>query len=201
MNALKTIHTELLREGVHIVPDIETLSTAPNAMILSIGAVAVVNGKIVGEFYQNIDSTNFEDLGFEASASTVDWWSSPERAEARADLQDDQVPLDEALQLFQQWIIEVKGVWIWGYGSDFDVVILKNAFDKMCIQWPFEFWNHRCLRTLAAIHNVRVKREKGAHHNAFADAVNQANTLIECLRQIKMLEFILEKMNEIQAEW
>ena len=49
MNALKTIHTELLREGVHIVPDIETLSTAPNAMILSIGAVAVVNGKIVGE--------------------------------------------------------------------------------------------------------------------------------------------------------
>lgn len=184
MNALKTVYTELLREGVHIVPDIETLSTAPNAMILSIGAVAVFNGKIVGEFYQNIDSTNFEDLGFEASASTVDWWSSPERAEARADLQNDQVPLDEALQLFQQWILEVNGEWIWGYGSDFDVVILKNAFDKMCIEWPFKFWNHRCLRTLCSVLDIKVPRAKGIHHNAFADAVNQGQTLIKCLNHL-----------------
>ena len=75
MNALKTIHTELLREGVHIVPDIETLSTAPNAMILSIGAVAVVNGKIVGEFYQNIDFTQPSAIvmGTEAEGLT-DFW-------------------------------------------------------------------------------------------------------------------------------
>lgn len=184
MKAFQIINSDLIQGTVHIVPDIETLSTVPNSMILSIGAVAVCNGQIIGDFYQNINPTNFEDLGFEASSSTIDWWNSPEQAAAKADLQDDQVPLDEALQLFQQWILEVNGEWIWGYGSDFDVVILKNAFDKMCIEWPFKFWNHRCLRTLCSVLDIKVPREKGIHHNAFADAVNQGQTLIKCLNHL-----------------
>ena len=182
MKALKIVHTELLREGVHIVPDIETLSTKPNAMILSIGAVAVCEGKIVGKFYQNINPTNLEDYGFESDVDTVNWWNSPDRDLARADLQDDQVSIVVALYLFHEWITELQGETIWGYGSDFDTVIIKNAFDKLNIEWPIKFWNHRCLRTLTAQLDIKVKREKGVHHNALDDAINQGNALIECLK-------------------
>lgn len=197
MNALETINSELICGQVHIVPDIETLSTVPNSMILSIGAVAVCKGKIVAEFYQNIDPTNFENNGYEASVSTLNWWNSPERAEAKKDLQDDQVPMYTALKLFGQWCKEVKGEQIWGYGSDFDVVILKNAFDKEDIEWPFDFWNHRCLRTLCDVLCIKVPRDKGVHHNAFADAVNQGHTLIKCLEHLNNLNEKADRLDSL----
>lgn len=184
MNALKTINQELICGRVHIVPDIETLSTVPNSMILSIGAVAICNGKIIAEFYQNINPSFYENNGYEASESTLKWWNSPELAEAKKDLQDEQVIMVAALKLFGQWCKEVKGEQIWGYGSDFDVVILKNAFDKEGIKWPFDFWNHRCLRTLCDVLSIKVPRDKGVHHNAFADAVNQGQTLIKCFEYL-----------------
>ena len=194
MNALKLIHTELLTGSTMIVPDIETLGVTPSSMILSIGAVAIRDNRIVGEFYQNILVEGFENFGFTSCTSTVDWWNKEEQSLARQDLQDDQILLEEALEKFKSWILQVDGNEIWGYGSDFDVVILKNAFDTFGIDWPFNFWNHRCLRTLSTMLGIKVKREKGVHHNALADAINQGQTLIECLKHIDSLNYVKDNI-------
>lgn len=182
---------------VHIVPDIETYSTTPNAMIIAIGAIAIYEGQTIGQFYQNIDPTNFEDLGFEASTSTIDWWNHPDRDAARNDLQDDQIDLKQALQKFQRWVEDCNGNHIWGYGSDFDVVILKNAFDKFGLEWPFKFYNHRCLRTMCATLDIQVDRKVGVHHNALADAINQGKALVDCHKHILGLTMSQQSMKNL----
>lgn len=181
MNSIATVH--LIQPEVHIVPDIETLGTKGNAKILSIGAVAVIDDSIVGQFYVNIDPESYKDFkdgAFAEDQSTIDWWNKPEMASAREALQHEQHHIEDAIEKFSKWIAEAKGSHVWGYGAEFDNTILKNAFDVVGVIWPFKFYNHRCLRTLANTLNVRVNRNEGTHHNALHDAVNQGKALIQC---------------------
>lgn len=190
----RIITTQIQAFKTHIVVDLETLSVKANAGILAIGAVAIHGNSEVGQFYVNI---NPESLGpkFHVMQETVKWWNDPERAKAKADLQDDQVNLYEALMMFAEWVDKMQGEWIWGYGSDFDVSILNMAYHNSDLKWPFMFYNHRCLRTLCTLHNIKVKREKGVHHNALHDAHNQGVALRECMSYLTSMRFLLDRVD------
>lgn len=58
----------------HFSVDIETLSTAVNAAVLSIGAVEFdpLSGKILREFYHELDLS--EQPGRHIDTNTVQWW-------------------------------------------------------------------------------------------------------------------------------
>jgi hypothetical protein len=69
----------------------------------------------------------------------------------------------------------------WGNGSTFDNVILRNAFRACNYEPPWSYWNDRCYRTLKSQHpDVKMART-GTHHNAYDDAVSQANHLLQIL--------------------
>lgn len=180
---------------IDIVPDIETLSLANTAAIISIGAVAINPfGEVIGQFYVNIDPESYNDhKAFTIDEETKKWWAAPERAEAKKTLETDMYFVEHALITFNNWIRDVGGTRIWGNGAEFDNAILKHGFDNFNIEWPFKYYNHRCLRTLCNALEVKIDRSSGTHHNALSDAANQGDALIKCneiLRTLKIMKLI-----------
>ena len=197
MNFLSNVNPELIGNIVHVVPDIETLGPDSNSVILSIGAVAVCNNQIVGEFYANVKGAeDLVNLGFVADQATIDWWNNPEREEAKKSLNEDQRDIIDVLKHYAQWLNKVNATYSWGYGSDFDNVIIANAFKRMKVENPIRWYNHRCLRTLTTMLDTPINRDKGVHHNALADAINQGRALIKCLKHIAVFKYIEENITD-----
>ena len=168
---------------MNIMLDLETLSTANNALILSIGAVKFdPHGEGLDEkFHVAIDPHSAQAAGLHISASTVLWWMEPDRADARHELlKHTQVDLATALDGFATWMGAPLPVW--GNGAAFDNVILRSAYEAIGLTCPWDFWDDRCYRTLKNL-NLKVKLERsGTHHNALDDACTQAEHLQRMLR-------------------
>lgn len=167
---------------LHVMVDIETLGKGPNAALLSLGAVKFDTEKlgIEADFYTMINPESCQDFGLDIDASTVMWWMDPEQSLAREAYmahKADQLDLPTALEGFASWINygEPTGVKaVWGNGATFDNVILRNAFDAIGGECPWEFWQDRCYRTVKNLRkDIPMKRE-GQHHNALDDARSQA---------------------------
>jgi len=165
-------------DGKHIVLDLETLSTRANAAIVSIGAVAIEGLEIVDEFYVNVDPKTCKDVGLHIDPLTIEWWAEQDR-ETREALQINPVPLQEALDKFISWYGS-ESIPIWGFGANFDVVIIESALHAENIATPWKFWDINCLRTLSNVLDKRLPKKN--NHNALDDAKAEGNLLIDILR-------------------
>lgn len=173
----------------HIMIDFETLSTNPNAAVLSLGAVAFTkDGLTDQEFYVNIDSANCINLGLHVSQATVDWWAKQSQ-EAKDALEEDKKDLLTALTLFSTWVREVSGTHLWGNGADFDNPILKSCYEAVNANTPFKPFNGRCYRTIKNIPGMpKMAGRSGTHHNALHDARSQAIHLLQMNAVKEVLE-------------
>lgn len=171
--------------------DLETMGTSSNSAILSIGAVDFDRDLgIISKFYRTIDLQNSLDHGFEINGATIYWWLK-QSDEARATLTDKRtrVTIKEALKDFQEFI--GKGnLQMWGNGSDFDNVILTNAFKRFKVQDPWPFWSNRCFKTIKSSFKSVYLPRLGEHHNALDDAEHQALVLIEIVKANKLKDVI-----------
>lgn len=170
----------------HVMLDLETMSTKSNAAIVAIGAVQFCyKTKTLGkEFYQTIKLKSCQDLGLHIDAGTVMWWLG-QSTEARREL-NEVWTLQEVLLDFQSWL--PTGALVWGNGSNFDNVILRNAYDTALIDCPWSHRNNRCYRTLKAELNLPRAERIGTYHKAIDDAKNQATHCIELLRRLHRLD-------------
>jgi len=173
----------------HIMIDFETLSTNPNAAVLSLGAVAFTRlGLTDEEFYVNIDGEDCKRLGLHESASTVAWWAKQSQ-EAKDALEVDKQTLLDAMSKFSAWVRQVGGTHVWGNGADFDNPILKSCYEAIEADTPFKPYNGRCYRTIKSIPNTpKMQRRIGTHHNALDDAKSQALHILEINAMIQVLE-------------
>lgn len=166
-----------------IMVDLETYDTAPTACLLSIGA-CVVNwngGEPTQPFYVVVDLDSQKGLRT-VSSSTKSWWDT-QSEEARAVFTAPiKHSLPAALQAFSDYLTSVtnhRERRIWGNGSDFDNVILVDAYRQMGLKLPWDFWNNRCFRTTRKElgHFINEPARGGTHHNALDDAIFQAKIL------------------------
>ena len=173
----------------HNMIDFETLSTNPNAAVLSLGAVAFTKEGLTGEeFYVNIDGDDCIKLGLHVSQSTVDWWAKQSQ-EAKDALEIDKKTLLEAMTMFSTWVRTIGGTHVWGNGADFDNPILKSCYEALGADTPFKPYNGRCYRTIKNIPGMPgMARRIGTHHNALHDAKSQAEHLLEMNAFIKVIE-------------
>ena len=171
---------------IHVMVDLETLSTRANATILSIGAVKFTLGDgIIDTFYTNIDARSCKDFGLHVDKKTVEWWSVQNKEALKALMVDPQ-PLDIAMTNFADWIGKDE-IMIWGNGASFDVTILEEAFEVCDINvYPWKHWNIMCFRTVMNLMGLRNsdirKAENDTHHHALDDAKSQTNTLLKILK-------------------
>lgn len=173
---------------MHIMVDLETMGTRPDAPIISIGAVSFNADGIVDTFYRSVSLHSSVRSGAVIDPSTVMWWLQQDD-QARAALRDAQAgedgggahSLEESLRDFGQlrciYGDRLKGVW--GNGATFDNVIIRESCRRLGIPQLWEFWLDRCYRTVKSMYpNIKMERT-GVHHNALDDARSQALHLIE----------------------
>lgn len=170
------------RNQNHIMLDLETMGTGPDAAIVAIGAVRVFAGQFASdppEFYQRVDLQSAVDYGGVIEPSAVLWWMQ-QSLQARQAWQDEQRDLAAALSGLWVWMRGQSGVSslrepvVWGNGAAFDNVILAQAFKCSRGDVPWKFRNDRCYRTLKALFPGVPFRPPAIPHHALEDARAQA---------------------------
>ena len=160
--------------------DLETMGLAHNAAIISIGVTHFNATEIKDTFYTNVLLQSCIDVGLSTTPSTVDWWKT-QSEDARSAWDDPHAPsIIDALKGLQDWMYSkgnLNDIVPWGNGADFDITILRNAFEAVAADPPWKYWNHRCFRTLKGVFPVVVMPREGTHHNALDDAKHQTKIL------------------------
>lgn len=175
---------------IHVMLDLETLSTRANAIILSIGAVAFdpVKDIIAGSFYKSLDIETQKLVGGHIDESTIRWWlEQNDEARKRAFAPGDTL---HALHAFRDWLGELgtkrEDLKMWGNGAAFDNAILANLYARLNLPAPWEFWNDRCYRTVKALRKDIKLERVGVHHDPRDDAESQARHLIKILQAMNV---------------
>nr|WP_302981520.1 3'-5' exonuclease [Plesiomonas shigelloides] len=171
----------------HLMLDLETMGTKPNAPIVSIGAVFFNpdSGEFGEEFYTPVSIESAMRDGAVPCGKTINWWlrQSPEaRAAICSDsAQDITVALVQFNSFIHKNAVDIKSLKVWGNGATFDNVIIRQTYERsLGFECPWPFWNDHDVRTMVTLGlNVgfNPKHEMpfdGDVHNALADAKHQA---------------------------
>lgn len=173
-------------DATHVMVDLETLSTAPDAFIVSIGAYKFSFKEDTSQnttFYLPIDITKVYPNRYSVDTRTVQWWMRQSK-EAQVVFNDaNSVTLPSALTQFTNWILSFDSdVRVWGNGANFDNVILRNAYTQEGLKAPWKYAHDRCYRSLTALLPAVQLERKGTHHNALDDAIYQADYLVKAIK-------------------
>jgi len=182
--------------------DIETMSTLPEAAVLSIGACAFdpdSDTPITERFLVTISLASNEQASRHLSADTISWWLQQKPEALRAMFEGQITNLRQALVRFRTWAQHQKPAisHIWANDPDFDIVILQSAARSVGELWPWKFWMNRSVRTVGelAYRDPNERREAmtsfraiGTHHRADDDAIAQAEFVRHCYRILGILE-------------
>jgi exodeoxyribonuclease VIII len=171
------------KDRLHVMVDLETLGTSPNSVILSLGAVFVnFEG---AEFYKNFSIGSQDPRFFSLSMKTLQWWREQNK-EVMLEAFNGKIHLQDGLSLFKEWF--PADAIIWGNGADFDIAILKYAYEHFGLDTPWSYKNTACLRTIRNMVDMKrvyeavaeqTKDEPLQAHQALHDAKHQALQLRE----------------------
>lgn len=175
----------------HVMVDLETLSTAPDAAILSIGACVFTPGTgAIGEkLIVNIDVQSCIDRGMRVDAGALYWWFE-QSDNARLGILGNRVHLDCALALLTTFVQRAAKsrmsapIAVWSDGAAFDLPILRHAFAVSKVPCPWSYKQEMCMRTIRAGWGADITppmEDTSAAHNALYDAVTQATYLSDIL--------------------
>jgi len=175
------------KSETELMLDLETMSTASNAAIIAIGAVAFTGPQVTDTFYTLVNLESAIEAKADVSASTVIWWlKQSEQARAEFFKQDTAPSLKVALEEFASFCKSYKPTKVWGNGASFDNVILSNAYKSQGMAVPWPYYADSCFRTIRALYEPLGYFEpsvtKMIAHHALHDARWQAEYLI-ALRQ------------------
>lgn len=159
--------------------DLETLSTRPNAVILTLGAVKFNPFSLEDPgpgLYVRPDVDEQIAQGRDVQDDTVNWWmtqSEDVREEALGT--DGRISVEDMYRQLNRFLVGANS--IWAQGPLFDFAILENLYRQYGWPTPWQYWQIRDSRTLFGVHgDPRVKGKVGLH-NALEDCVSQATAV------------------------
>jgi len=164
----------------HVMIDVETMGTNPNAPVVQIGAAFFTRE---GVQVQSLLSINFEEaLKYgKVDGSTIKFWLQQPK-EAQNSLFQNERSMEEATDVFTKLLEAQNPDYFWAHAT-FDFPILQSLFASIDKKFPIPFWKMRDLRTLEMLADLPIDKSqfKGVPHNALHDAVFQAEHAIKCL--------------------
>ncbi len=192
---------------VHVMVDLETMGKKHNAPIVAIGAVVFdpATGSIGESFYKVVCLESSVNWGAVIDPSTVIWWLKQSSEARSAIVNDDAIPLQDALLQFREFVSDnvaggSKKAQVWGNGASFDNSILRSSYDCIAEYYPWEYWNDRDVRTMVELGQAISFAPKttipfeGARHNALADAIHQARYVSAIWQRIIAGNQVLQKL-------
>jgi hypothetical protein len=182
----------------HLMIDIETLGTTPDALILTVAAQSfdpVGDGYYNQSYYARVDFDSQIDRKIEDG--TLKWWATQNSmAREEAFSEDDRKPLEQVLDELGKLIWQSSA--IWANGPTFDMTILEHAYKSYKKPLPWQYYRVRDARTVymlkpdsAVLSNARVTNiNRPASHHALDDCCRQIDLLQQTLRQLNIKEVI-----------
>lgn len=165
----------------HVMIDIETLSTKPNAVIIQLAAVKFnLSSGIIDRFTINIDPVDCKKYNCHISKDTLEWWSNKPKDVIQS-WQSNVNPMRESIESFVEWIGTDKQ-WMWCNGGSFDFPIIAWACHELNIEKPWKYWSEMDLRTISSFCDYRLP--KGNTHNALQDCEHQVSHLLKLFKQL-----------------
>lgn len=170
--------------SLNVMIDIETLGVTSKATITQIGAVAFdMSGVIHHKLNVHVRASG---QGRTIDPDTIMWWML-QKEEVRRGMvigQNTSVPLREALIMLRDWFPNPDAP-TWSHGSDFDLVLLADAYRQVNVTQPWDRRMVRDTRTLFALAS-KMKLDElapmqpgdGPAHDALADATRQARAVV-----------------------
>lgn len=177
-----------------IMIDLETLSTRSDAAIISIGACIfdLKTGEITDTFYKAIGLFDQKHYGH-IDPETVSWWlEQPD--DTRLDIAStsgDQT-LYEALIKLREFVRRhlTDSSRLWSNGSSFDLVILRNAYQRNQMNVIWKYWQERDCRTIYDLAkdicgiDVKSSQRTDTPHHALDDAIDQSKNVSWAYRSL-----------------
>ena len=176
----------------HFMIDIETLSTAVNAAVLSIGAVEFdpMSGKIEREFYHELDLS--DQTNRHIDANTVQWWvkqclvntdnieflskNNREKDAVAYVLHELGAFINGGKEYAMARVEGYEKIALWACDPDFDIAILADLYKEHNLPVPWKFSEPKSVRTvrmLTQLAGMEVPHQE-ADHNALNDCIRQA---------------------------
>ena len=200
-----------------IMIDIETLSSAADAAIVSIGAcvfdlspdaeyASAADTFLVGidpAFYNMVSNP----FAFTRSHKTIEWWRGQSK-EARDSLQINQVPtVGKALKDLEAWMLEPATGFIrdnrpnlpdscrvWANPPQFDLVILRNAAKYVYGSTNDVPWHYRqetCARTyMWTFQDIAGQAQQGRKTNGLIAGLTKHRADHDAVRQARIVQYI-----------
>lgn len=188
----------------NLMYDLETFSTMPDGVIISIGGCFFnYDGYVGPSFNLVLDLREQERLGRTYDSKTIQFWlRAEEQAKAiisisskeKLSMQDAATRLQEQIETYTEGMYKYTA---WSRGKDFDFPILKHWWIRTCRNKiePWDFRNTRCCRdqqeyvSKEALKSFREKIDvECSHlvkHNSEHDAIRQALLVIKCEEWIR----------------
>lgn len=178
---------------MHVMMDLETLATSPDAAVFQIGAVAFElrsGGKVYNgakAFNQWVSARSCQSIGMAVDPRTVAWWMDqvPDARIPAAKGMTEGVHIAEALNALEVWPLETFEVsWaavegVWAHPSVFDVPILSLAWSRFGQKPP---WDRRRVYDTRTVYLLAGGQPEVESIGVSHDAVN------DCERQICQLQ-------------
>jgi len=171
---------------IHGMIDLETLSTKPNATILTIGGVKFDPYSFTEPsqgMYHRIDVDSQTAMGRDVMQETIDWWGTQPaevRDEALGD--EDRIDLKYFVKQVNKWSVGVDVFWC--QGPLFDYAILQNFYAQMKVPVPWNYWQIRDSRTLFSLVPRDLNEKRTGLHNALEDCYFQARKVQRVYKEL-----------------
>lgn len=171
----------------HIMLDLETMGSGPDAAIIAIGAVLIditaPEWSKIQKFYTTVNLESSVADGGTIDPGTVIWWLKQSKEAQEAVVESEgQLPIRDAINEFTRWcggMADQLTTCVWGNGASFDNVILSRAILRSGGIVPWKFRNDRCYRTLKNLYPDVPFVHDDVRYNALDDALAQTNHLLE----------------------
>lgn len=167
-----------MSDTIHVMIDFETLDTEVTSAVTAVGVVGWREGTPLDTrvyFTQSISLDDCIKKQRTLSADTIIWWMQ-QSDEARASWIRNQsacATLDGFLLSMEAFFPPEDSMLLYGNGADFDLGILKSLYKTVGREYPYNFRNHRCFRTLKAEHTDIPYVKPTVSHDPFYDAKAQ----------------------------
>ena len=169
----------------HAMIDLETLSTNPNATILTVGGVKFDPYNLVEPaqgMYFRVDVDSQTEMGRDVMQETIDWWATqPKEISDEALGDENRISLEEMIKTINKWSVGVDVFWC--QGPLFDYAILQDIYKQLGHPAPWQYWQIRDSRTLFSL-VPRENEKRIGLHNALEDCYFQAKKVQKVYKQL-----------------
>ena len=173
---------------IHAMIDLETLSTNPDAVILTVGGVKFNPYNSVEPsqgMYFRVDVDSQTAIDREVMQDTLEWWAKQPKEISEEALGDkDRISLEDMVKTINKWSVGVDVFWC--QGPLFDYAILQNLYKQLGHPVPWQYWQIRDSRTLFSLVPRDPNEKREALHNALADCYFQAKKVQKIYQQLNL---------------